>query len=69
MSSCFITLAYNVICYYSTLLFLDMFACFLNNEMNENYACECLARLAIPDKISKCLITRFSESFLELLAQ
>ena len=31
------------------------------------HTCECLARLAIPNKIPKCLLTRFSNSFLDYL--
>ena len=37
----------------------------IDKFMNEH--CECLLRLAILDKILKCLLTRFSNSFLDYL--
>ena len=37
----------------------------IDKLMNEH--CKCLARLAIPDKILKCLLTQFSNSFLVYL--
>ena len=46
---------------------LANYMCILFGTLTSNGSCECLARLAIPDKISKCPLTRLSYSYSDYL--